>query len=202
MRKHLISIQKAMDEHQEAFKEYCAKTTAMELMLGKSIDGLRGPATGDSFQQGHLGNIVKLANANHAAHGQLVKGYDALQGAIRKSVGAMAERAGVALQAANANDRSDQGAQTHDGHDLSNSEIEHGLKGAKASDLAKMSRNLPHSTPLATNLGHVMQKALGRHNPNEVNPHFGRDTGTLVKNFPLTGQTRVMSEYEKRHQRG
>lgn len=185
MKQHLRSIQKALDEHQQAFDEYNQKTSALYLMLGKSVDGLRGPVTGDSFQQGHLGAIVKLGNGLKSAHGVMAKCYAAVQDQMHKSVAAMAAKANVSLLATNANDRSDEGSTTHGaGNDTTGPGTRsEGFKasGMSAADLDRLSKSLPGSTPMTTPLAKHIQARVGRQNPNALgNPMFGKSAGLPV----------------------
>jgi hypothetical protein len=201
MHTHLNSLHKAIREHSEALADYNQRTSAMQLMLGKAIDGLRDKVATHTVLRGHLGNIQRCANAVTRAHKAMHEATSAVHDQMQKSVDAMATQAGVSLVGTNPNDfAARQGSTSHGPASDTNSsgELSHGFKaaGVTADEATRLSKSVPVSGNAV--LISQVKAAVGLVNKNASSPPFGKNWQAMPEQ---SQQNRVLSEFEKRAKR-
>ena len=180
MKQHLRIIKKAIADHDEAFKDYSAKTATLHAMLENGFSGLRGKAASSAALSGHLGNLIKLANAHASAAKMAKMANTAAIDGMSKSCDAMAKISGVDLLVRNSNDRSDEGATVYQGGDTTGpGEISHG-KGMTAGELQKASDTLAAPTVFSK-----VQRQVGNVNKNARVDPFGFAKSTPVSDSHL-----------------
>jgi len=198
MRDSLRGIKKAIQEHSDNLNSYDQQTSSMNLMLGKCVDQMRGKASQSHELTGHIGNLVKVANALQRAHKSMKAAIDAGHEQIMKSVNGMASSQGINLDVGNANSTEASFDTTHGGADTTSpGVIDHGLKGARAADLAKMAHDLPLSKNAPLRSAVALAAGVGV-NKNAGSDPFGFSKAEIAYPAEFGQQTRVLSEFEKR----
>jgi len=196
----LCSINKCIKAHADVAEDFNAATDSMHTMLGEFVKALSSGGEGDPSIQGYVGHLNKLMKAHQGSTGAGKSAQTAFHDAVTKAVSGAALKVGVDLLAANANDRSDEGATIHHGVDTTSpGVVEYGLKGATAADLQKLANALPLAN-LAVEKS-LFRSRIGLVNKNSnANPHdFTEERGGAnLRPVEKGCQTRVLSTYELR----
>jgi len=201
MRSHLLKIKQNVVKRAAAHALYKSTIEQLDKEDAMSLMGLKAAGVSNASVAGYIGAASKAIINSRTAHSGLDKATDMHCAVMAKIVDGVAGQLHIDVRdRSNANSDEAGGASTHSGEDMEGSPVVHSLKGLSAAELQKASTVLPGSTPLTTPLGHALQKRLGRNNPNE-SFGYGFDKGVHVEHAPQGGQTRVLSEYEKRHQK-
>jgi len=205
MRDHLRKIKQNVAKRAAAYATYMSTVDALDKDDAEHLMGIKSAGVSNAAAAGYIGAASKAIINSKSLHDGLGKATESHCSIVGKCMDGIAKVLNVDIRDrsnANEDDARECCNPTHDGESMEGTSVEHGLKGAKASDLQKMADSLPGSTLLTSPVGVAVRKLVGRSNANKSADPFGFSKAAPVT--PIQGQgrqNRVLSEYDKRHQK-